>query len=346
LSPLYARRLRDRTTEYVKQNNIEVGDVSEYLYHIKDALAAGLPVNDSFLTPAHFLLTMRESYDDRRYSEVVKLCDRILQSARFLEKRIVDDIRYFLCQSLARQRNDRFLREVSFIQGSEHDFLLGFYYRLQGRFKDAVERQMKAMATPRSEKRARRELVENYVRMEDFDKALSLARENYNLFPSNPFIIQSYGVCLLQQSKNENNKKEILNLIGVLESLKSETSLEMAASSKAEVIAIYDNDEMRAYQIIDDAIATYPSNVYPRLTKMDISVRFLNAEMIRTCLQSIRSDVQRASSYFNSYKRSEAILAALEGDKRKATRIVENEMRNYSDTARARLLDKISSLSP
>jgi hypothetical protein len=108
--------------------------------------------------------------------------------------------------------------------------------------------------------------------MEDYGRALEIARDNYNRFSSNPFMIQAFFNCLVQQPRTEEIRKEIEGLIALLESLATETSLEMAASAKAQFIAVYEGNELRAFQVIDDAILAYPNNDYPTLTKMDIAV--------------------------------------------------------------------------
>ena len=154
----YISKLRTFTSDYVSQERPEVTDASEYFYYVKSALANGQVLDENLLIPAHFLTTMRELYDSRRYNEVIRLCDRVLQSSAVLDAKAEADIRYYLCQALARLRQVRFLNEVQHIDGQEKNFLLGFYYRLQGRYEDAIGKQLQAMKAPRSERRARREL--------------------------------------------------------------------------------------------------------------------------------------------------------------------------------------------
>ena len=45
-----------------------------------------------------------------------------------------------LCLSLAKKKDSRMLKEVQNIRGDEHTFLLGFYYRLSGRYQEALEK--------------------------------------------------------------------------------------------------------------------------------------------------------------------------------------------------------------
>jgi hypothetical protein len=83
----YAKALQERTAVFIKNNkSIQDGDASEYLYYLKSALAQGQRIDERYLIPAHFLLSLRDAYDNGRYNEVVRLSDRILQDAHFFSR--------------------------------------------------------------------------------------------------------------------------------------------------------------------------------------------------------------------------------------------------------------------
>jgi hypothetical protein len=159
LSAGYRNFLKDFVTKFSSDYDVEYYDVSEYHVAINEALSSGIEIKESLLIPAHFLKTMKALYISGNHKEVVSLADRVLMRADFYDNHTSQDIQYYLCQSLARLRNPRFTAEVQSIDGPEHDFLFGFYYRLQGRFDEAVERYKRAMKNPRTEQRSRRELV-------------------------------------------------------------------------------------------------------------------------------------------------------------------------------------------
>lgn len=344
VSTKYKSKLIENTKEFLKSYQIMDYDASEYYGFIKIALEEGFNVDEALLIPSHFILAIRNLYEDRRYSEVVKICDHVLNNSFSLEKKAADDIRYFLCLSLARLRLPRFLQEVQKISGCEHAFLLGFYYRRQGRYNEAETRLREAMQTKRSEKRARRELVTVYLLMECWDDALGLARQNYVDFPDNPFHIQAYFNCLIQQGKSDHNRHQLCELIDALTKINSERSKEMLYSARALMAAIYDGRESNALDIIDEAIIIYNDNYYPVLTKLEISMRYLNAASIKECINKLKPKVDKNSPLYNAVKKGEAIYLAISGDKDKARSIIERDMSNFSQQAKDRLLDRISTI--
>jgi hypothetical protein len=158
-------------------------------------------------------------------------------------------------------------------------------------------------------------------------------------------MVQGYFSCLIQQPKSDENRGELHRLIQKYDSIPGERAKEMAASARAYMASFYDNDQHRAFTIIDDAIGMFPTNKYPILTKMEIAVRASNKIALKECLDQLKDEGRRGSSFYNAYKRSEAIYHALMGDARKGFQIVEREMPDYSDTARARLLERLVAIS-
>ena len=138
LTPEY----RDALTAYVKKFSSsyesEYYDVSEYYIAVKEALSTGINLPESILIPAHFLKTMKELYNKRNYREVIALADRVLLKEEYYDDYTSQDIRYYLCQSLARNQDERFTSEVQKIRGPEHDFLFGFYYRLKRTIPEGI----------------------------------------------------------------------------------------------------------------------------------------------------------------------------------------------------------------
>ena len=83
---------------------------------------------------------MNDLYNFGKNNEVVQFADKALQGSSFMDQRIIFEIRYLLCSALAKLRKDRFKDEVMKIEGADHEFLFGFYYRQIGRFDKALER--------------------------------------------------------------------------------------------------------------------------------------------------------------------------------------------------------------
>jgi len=141
LDEKYNSNLKHHAEVAFKDYEIADRDISDYVISCKESLKQGYQVPDEFLIPSHYVNAMRELYNyEKRFNVVITLAYRILHNERFLDKRIVREIRYWLCSALARKRDRRILEEVQKIDGPDHSFLLGFYYRLIGRHDDAVKR--------------------------------------------------------------------------------------------------------------------------------------------------------------------------------------------------------------
>lgn len=259
----------------------------------------------------------RTLYDShRRYSDVVKLADRVLESERHLDKNIVHEIRYYLCQLLARQRDRRFLTEVQHMRPGEHDFLMGFYYRICGRTKEAIEKQLKAMQFPGAASRARRELVQLYVNIEQFEQVKSLAEVNYKEHLRNPYHIQAYLKCIINSSQWQSHVKEINFLLDSLKiaEQKNDRAGEMWLNALCQYYAYCLNDIEKALDTIDGAIATYPGSPYPLFTKVSVLFRLRpDYNLIEPIVEDIRNTVLNEPVFSSAIIKVQAQLQRLRG---------------------------------
>lgn len=317
-------------------------DVSEYHIAVKQALATGIDLPESMMIPAHFLQTMKDLYNKRMYREVVALADRVLQNAEYYDEHTRQDILYYLCQSLARQQDPRFTDEVQKITGPEHDFLFGFYYRLRRRFDYALTRYKRAMQQQRTEQRARREIVFVLTATEAYEEGLSLARENHKRYPSNPFLAQAYFQCLLHGSDDPEISDKLQDVLSALQQIGGTRADEMYATLSARYEFQF-GDRDTAYELIDKAIHEHENIVYPILTKLDMATHEMNAERISSCLRRMQSGGFE-TAHHGAVTKGKAILTALEGDKARALRIVEADLRELSESAKEKLVRRIESI--
>ena len=241
-------------------------DVSDYVISVKESLKRRLFIPEELLLPSHFLNAMRDLYtNERRYSDVINLADRVLLEEKYLDARISREVRYWLCLSLARSRDNRMLEVVQHIDGSDHNFLLGFYYRLTGRPKEAIEKFLAALKTTPSFFRAKSELVQVYINLAEYEKAFGLAKENYGVAKNNPYNIQSYFRCLIKSNEvpYPERKSELEKLLISLKENPHEKAKEMYMTSLTDYQAYILNDKASAINTANDAIAMFPKRIYP-----------------------------------------------------------------------------------
>lgn len=362
-------RLNDSVRDYIKRNRLSLNpklqtlidaavrktineaswddyDSSHVLFAAREALKKGIPVDDRFLIPSHFLRAMKEIYHQRgNMRRVVELADRLLLKENGLDVRLAQDVRYYLCLALARLKDKRVLQEAQKIQGNEHHFVLGYYYRLVGRHKDAIERFEKIVNAPWVEARAKRELVEVYIQTEQYEKAQEFARKNYFENRGNQFHIQAYFRSLIYGSAAEQYADLLLTLCKELDEVGSEQARQMGMIASALVLARIDHDE-RALHVIDDAIASFPDVVYPVLAKFDIALMFRNAAAMKGALDKLDHFATKQMNISErTYARQRAYYMASIGNESQANAEVDKYLKDFPDDARQRIRDKLRQLA-
>lgn len=342
LTSEYRTALRAFVEKFSSDYDTEYYDVSEYHIAVKQALTTGIELPESILIPAHFLKTMKDLYNKRNYREVIALADRVLIKSMYFDKHTSQDIRYFLCQSLARVQDRRFTSEVQKITGPEHDFLFGFYYRQQGRMAAAMERYESAMKEQRTEQRARREYVFVLTTIEAYEDALSLAKENYERYPSNPFLVQAYFSCLIHTSVDPGCESKLQEILSALGNIRGARANEMHDTLSARFEFQF-GDKEKAFRMIDSTIEQYPDIAYPALTKLDMAIYGMRYNEISSCVE----DLERGRvgiGHKIAVLKAKVVLKALEGDQQRALRMIDKDLKSLSKTAKEKLQQRVISV--
>lgn len=345
----FRQALQNHLERFLETYETEEKDVSDVLFSMKEALIQKKDINERLLIPSHYLKTMKEIYDKgERYDEVANLADIVLRKSSFMDQRIQFEIQYYLCSSLARTKNPRFLEEVQKIQGHEHDFLMGFYYRISGNTVAALDRLNKALSRKENFSRAKRELVIVYLNIDEFDTAYEIAKQNYenDKNKNNAYHIQAYFQCLSNMNtasiSQEEKKKKLQELIFNIEKIKSEKAEGIYHEMQAEYMAIYENDHDKAISMLDYAIKKYKDNMYPLFTKFRISEKLDLHDTMKECIEEMDNKISKRSKFHNLYLKNKAIYLAHIGNNEAISTI--SLLKNYPETARNRILQKIEKL--
>lgn len=345
----FRRGLQNHLNNFLETYESEEKDISDLLFSIKEALMQKQPIDERFLIPSNYLKTMKELYDrGERYDEVINLADIVLRKSSFMDQRIKFEIQYYLCSSLARTRNPRFLDEVQKIKGHEHNFLMGFYYRINGNTIGALDRLKTALEQKPNFSRAKRELVIVYLNIEDFDTAYELAKQNYENDTNNPYHIQAFFQCLSNTNETEllpyeEKVQKLQELLGNLKKIKSEKADVMYMEMQAEFMAVFEGDPESAIPVLDRAIDKYHDNLYPLFSKFRITQRLDLREEMRSTIEEIEKRVTKRSKFHNLFLKNKAIYLATIGDAVQAFSMVA-QLRNYPENAKNRVLQKLEKL--
>ena len=321
-------------------------NVPELLFNLKASLINNIAIDEKYIFPSIYLKTMNDLYYTGKYKEVVVFADKALQRIDNYDERMVFEIRYLLCLALAKLAKQnteniksRFNAEVQNIDGPDHDFLFGFFYRQIGKFDKALERLDSSLEKRNNFSKAKREKVQVLISMQDFPSALELAKLNYENYKNNPYHIQAYFSCLIKS--DEQNKNEILKeLIESMSLIKNKVSEEMTARLQAQYFAFIDEDYDNAIDYIDRAISINPDIQYARFIKFDIAEKFGKIDMMKSIIRQFEtSDLK--SKYHNNYVYMNSLLISKIKNADEAKSYFCKNISNYTELAKERFLNRL-----
>lgn len=344
---VFLDKLRAHVKEFVQESDKFERDAADFFYSIKTALAQGQDVDQRYLAPSHILRTIKELYYSRdSYKRLIKLADLLLEKEAFLDKRVSDDVRYYLCLALARQKDKRVLQEAMKIDGPEHDFILGYYYRVCGRHAEAIERLTKLLDKAYIVSRAKRELVQVYLYIEEFDKATDMARDNYLANRGNQYPIQSYLQCLLNANGDASvdRRNEIERLINELSDIGSPQSKEMCLIARALYEGKFNGRKDVAYELIEQANSVQGSH-YPMLAKFDIALRFRDVDGMCESLEILKGMQGKKTFSKNTIVKNEAYYLAITGRSAEASAALSEGLENYPPDSMRKITAKLASIT-
>lgn len=340
----YILKIKEHVKNFINSDDINEKDSSDYLFSIKEAIISGEDIDESLLLPSHFLRTMKELYYEGEYNRVIELADKVLEKEDFIDYYLVNDIKYYLCLALAKNKNRRVLEEVQKLNGDQHNFILGYYYRIIGRYSDAIRKLTEIVKSKFIQSRARREMVNIYIQTEGYSKALEFAKTNYIENKNSIHHIQLYFTCLIHSDKYFEHKDEIKRIATELEEKSRESNSDMGIRARALYLAKCENDETNSINMINDAINMFPNSHYSILTKFDIGFVFKNIFVMKEAINSLENFEGKTISERTYLKQKAYLIALSEKDIVKAKQLINDELKNYPQEAKDLIFAKIDSL--
>ena len=240
-----------------RQGDNEFTDLSVLYHDIKGALVSEKDIPSGYYLPSFVLNSIAELYSHRQYLSIVKLVNKMLKDSSRYERNTIREFKYWLCLSLARTSDTRFMQEVEYFENSaDYNFLKGFYYRIAHKLDEAEDCLYEALAYSPNHQRSKRELVNVLIMKDDFEGGLQMAKENFERQKTNPFHIQGYFICLIQVNSNNisavrEELDKLMNLIGKLTDPKARS---IQTTMKGEYAYFVDKDLKKAAQILEDSV--------------------------------------------------------------------------------------------
>lgn len=342
LNPDFSLKIQDKVKDIINSDDIFERDSSEYIFTLKEALKSNIKIDDKLLIPSHYLRCMKDLYYGKgNLDRIVELADVILQKEKTLEYRVLQDIRYYLCLALAKKKDKRLLKEVQNIKGDEHTFLLGFYYRRCGRLREALEKFETIVNAKYVGDRAKREIVQVYVQLEEYDLALGYAKNNYEGHRGNQFHTQAYFNCLVNSKEAKLHASTLKSLIENLKSIDSEQSNEMAAISEVLYLAKVDGNRVAAIDNIHDCVDSQPDSYYPLLALCDLAIKYDDLTLLNEGVSKLREVKSKKDVSSRTFNRYQAYIFALKGDVENALKTVEDDLARYPQSSKERIIKSL-----
>jgi tetratricopeptide (TPR) repeat protein len=339
IPPRYARAITVLSREIFSGQFADY-DYSEKYAAVRISLLQGIEVPESLLITAQLFGAIAQKYKNRRYSDVIELCDRVMQRDNY-EQYIKAQVRHYLCMALARTRDNRFLSEVQSIRGEEHNYVLGFYYRMVGRYDEALNRLSRAISDGRWEENAKREIVLIYNITENYTEAFSLARESYRKYPSNAITVQAYFEVLLNVPRSEEILAELKSTLETIGKLTSEKAEEIGICMRARHVFTVEQDSSRAFSILDEGISRFPKSPYPLLAKLEFGMSLKRLDLLDSTLKLFKQRGFSADQGKVQTVKADIMRTALAGEKGKALSRIDSELGFVFPAARDRFRGRI-----
>ena len=345
LSEKYRNAINDYITNFLDKYEYAELDMPDYLFKIKEQVKNGKH-NSEYMLPSQYLKTMVELYEkDRDYTRVIEFADTILKGCKYIEEKLVFEIRFFLCMALAQKRDRRFMAEVQEIHGADHKFLLGFYYRRIGYYEKALVEIEQSLELRKNFSKAKREKVQLLINLEQYDDAIELARENYTNDKKNVYHAHAYLLCILHSRRDADSRDVIDEILLSISKSLTDLGKELYLRCKALVSMYCERDIDKALALIDKVIEESDYKIYAIQDRFDICEKAHNIVEMKKTIEILDStDMRDSYGKERAMRRSKILLAAYEGDEESALSLLKdlekNKIRLNSDV----LLKKVNGI--
>lgn len=120
---------------------------------------------------------------------------------------------------------------------------------------------------------------------------------------------------------------------------------EMAAIAKALYFSKIEQNELKSFNHIDDAISTYSDTYYPILAKCDIAIKFKNIRGLEEAVEALETISKRREQVIRALNKYKAYMLALKGSKDAAIQLITSEINQYPEQNQKKIIRKIEELS-
>lgn len=347
LNELAMNKIREEVVRNFQADNQEIPDPSDLYFIAKESILSKSDISKKFIFPSHFSACMKEIYNKRgNDDEVITIARLLLSKESTIDRELLQTARYYLCLALARKKDHIVLREVSHLtNNSDKHFIKGFYFRLTGNSHDAIKELKEALKHNSEHKRAKRELVAAYIRIEEFDTAFDLAKDCFYDDQSNIYFSQAYFKCLRAKYMNcrtELYKKEMEKILESQVIQGDERDQNMLATMKAEYSYFVVGDKEGAYKILASCNEEYGETIYTMITAFSIAENSHDIPIMQEISEKIKVTIRHENRFEDIVVINQILIQAHLGEFEKASKIIDSLGGKYSDLFKQKQRDKIT----
>lgn len=311
---------------------------NDFLLAIRENVTHGKSVDPDYIIPSVYLKSMTDLYSNMQYENVVSLAKRALENSENTDKSILYEIRYLLCSALAKLRHASFQAEVRNLEYDDKMFLTAFYHRQMGKNDKALSYLDDLLRKRPEMSKAKREKVLVLKNLQQYDKAMGLAKENYYQYSDNPYHIHAFFDCLINTYYNAPEDELLSELLDRLARIRSEKAQSMYGRCNALYLAYVEKDYEAAINEIDAAIAEFPKDKKYALTvKFDIARQFRDY----TEMKNVIIELERDNSNNNTIIVCKSKLLAAKGQIEEAADFFVKNITYFTEESKIAFCEKL-----
>lgn len=330
-------------------------DLDEYCYsqieqYLKEMIVSSNQEDYKFIYPSIILKAVVQLYNKQEYRKVKAICEDCMVSIEVWDPSIRNAFYFYYAMAAARLKDSnifeivfRKIEDKFILEKFQADFIRGFYYKLIGNCDEAIKQFLSCLETNPNYVRARRELVETYVMIEEFDLAVDLAYRNYLKYPDNIFNIYQYFNCLIRGKHDREKIQALLEKASAVDRFPT-SSKQFYVAMKALYDRFITHDYNNAIRYLLEHKSSYDNLIYYYRDLFDLYVETRNVAKMRETLESLRKAIGTDNSYLPLLFRRECILLYFQN---KNLALVKNKILTTSgipESAKTKTLNYLSNI--
>lgn len=298
----------------LQENNLDEYCYSQIEQYLKESIINSEQADYKYIYPSIILKAVVQLYNKQEYHKVISICTICLGSMEQWDPVIRQTFYFYYAMAVARLKDNRIF-EVVFkkinnefiLEKFQADFIRGFYYKLTGRYEEATTQFLSCLEINPNYDRARREIVETYVILEEFELAVDLAARNYNRHPDNIFNIYQYFNCLIRGKINQEKVAELLNKAHDVDKLPT-SSKQFYVAMKALYERFVTQNYEKAIRILMENKSSYDNLIYYYRDLFDLYVETRDVKNMECSFNNLKKAIDGDNNFLPLLFRRECIL--------------------------------------